>query len=425
MEIELSKIKVTGRFRTKFLDIDKLAASIEEFGLIEPIIIDENNVLIAGERRYKAHQMLKRTTIDVKYMKDLDETRKKEIEFEENIQRHAFTWQEEVTAKAQLHKLKQKIHGSAIQGHDSKGWGVTDTAMALGESIGTVSTDIQIARGMKVFPELMKEKSKTSAFKKLKQLQEAILQEELSKRLKQKGVTEHPNVINGNCIEEMKKMSAESVDLIVTDPPYGIDVDTAQTFGKSSPQNTRFEDGEFETFDLLDKAVKEMYRVLKPDRHMYMFFAIDKMTPLMKLLLKHGFEVHHIPLIWDKGSGGYPSQSTTFTHSYEPFLHISKGRRKLNGTPRDLFSIKRVPPDRKIHPTEKPCELLRDLIEFSSFPGETVLDPFSGSGATLVAAKECNRQAIGIELDTGYYTGICKRLEGGDTEAPGDEEDLP
>jgi DNA modification methylase len=411
VQIPLKDVIVGKRFRTQFVDIDKLAESISKFGLIEPVVLDEKNNLIAGERRVRAHQLLKMEVIEVRYMNDLGELEKKEIELEENIQRNAFTWQEEVTAKNQLHKLKQQIHGSAIKGHEKSGsWKLRDTAEALGESVGTVSMDIQLARGMRAFPELLKEKSKSTAYKKLKRLQEGILQNELSKRIRDKSIITHPNVINGNCIEVMAKMDAASVDLILTDPPYGIDVEKSQIFSKLSPVDTKFEDGDFETFDLLDKVIKEMYRVLKDDRHMYLFFAIEKYEALVKLLNKHGFEVHAMPLIWDKGSGSYPSQSTSFVHSYEPILHCIKGKRKLNGTPRDIFPIKRVPSGSKIHPTEKPTELLRDLIGFSTLPGETVLDCFAGSGATLVAARECSRQGIGIELDLGYYQGICKRL---------------
>lgn len=417
MKIKIKDIIIGERYRKEFPNIDTLAQSIKQFGLIHPITIDENNLLVAGERRLKACQMLNLEEVEVNYRKDLSEIEKKEIEIEENIRREQFTWPEEVTAKAQLHKLKQSIHGAAVSGHVSEGWKLQDTADALGESKSGVSQDIALARGLKAFPELLKEKSKSVAFKKLKDKQEKILQEELSKRMKDKGIISHPDVIHGNCIEEMMKMPSESIDLILTDPPYGIDIGQAQTFGKTSEQKT-YEDSDHATFDLLDKAIKEMFRVLKNDRHMYMFFAIDKYDTIITLLKKHGFEVHHIPIIWEKGSGSYPSQSTTFVHSYEPFLHISKGKRKLNGTPRDLFPIKRVPSNKKIHPSEKPTELLRDLIGFSTLPGEIVLDCFGGSGSTAVAARECNRKSVVIERDLAFYQGICKRLEGNEeTEA--------
>lgn len=413
MIVPLKSIIVGERYRKTFTNIEQLAESISKIGLLHPLVVDENNKLIAGERRYRACVSLKLTEVEVKYRNNLTDIEKLEIELEENIQREQVPWQEEVAGKAQLHKLKQKIHGQSVKGHESEGWGIKDTALSLNESVGKVSMDIQLARGMKAFPELMKEKSKTTAYKRLKALQEKILQGELDKRLVTNKQITHPDIILGDCIEVMKRLESESVDLILTDPPYGIDIGDAQTFGKSSEQKT-YIDEEFETFDMLDKAIKEMYRVLKNDRHMYIFFGITKYESILRLLLKHGFEVHRMPIIWDKGSGSYPSQSTTFVHSYEPFFHCSKGKRKLNGTPKDLFSVKRVPSNRKIHPSEKPCSLLRDLIEFSTMSGEVVLDAFAGSGASIIAAKECNRRGIGIERDAGFHSRIIKRIEEGE-----------
>lgn len=413
--IPLKDIKVGERFRKTFDGIEELAQSIREVGLISPLIIDENCALIAGERRLKACQMNALIEVEVRYIKDLTDIEKKEIELEENLHRKDFTWQEEVTAKAKLHNLKQQIYGTAVKGKAGRGWGVVQTADSLGESPAVVSSDIQLAKGLKAFPELLKEKSKTVAFKKFKKLQENILQEELAKRMKKVGLLAHPDVILGDSVEKLNQMDGNSIDLIFTDPPYGIDVDKSQTF-EISCVNTRFEDGEFETFDLLDRVIPQMYRVLKDDRHLFLFCAIDKFPTVRKLLIKHGFWVHHIPLIWNKGSGSYPSQSTTFVHSYEPIIHAMKGKRKLNGTPCDLYSIPRVPSGSKIHPTEKPTQLIREFISLATLAGEKVLDPFAGSGSTLVACKETNRVGVGIELNDVYYKGICERLNQGGTQ---------
>lgn len=412
-EVKLNEINVGDRFRKKFEDIDKLAESISKNGLIEPIIIDEHFNLIAGERRFKAHQLLAKETILARTIADLSELEKKEIEIEENVQRKAFTWQEECFAKKHLHELKQELHGSAVKGHDSSGWSMRDTAQALDESVGTVSMDIQLAKGIKAFPELMKEKSKTAAFKKLKTKQEQLLQAEMAKRIKSSGLIDRPEVMHGDCIDVMKRMDSDSIDLIVTDPPYGVDIGDAKVFKRDKALDVGFEDSDFATFDMLDRAVAEMSRILKEGSHMYIFCGIDKAGQLGRLLLKHGLTVHKFPLIWDKGSGGYPSQMTTYVHSYEVMLHCWKGKgRKLNGTPRDVFTIKRCPSGRKIHPTEKPTELLRDLINLSSNPGERVFDPFCGSGSTVVAAKETSRIGSGVELNEVYYTNICNRLGG-------------
>jgi len=416
--IKITEIQVGERFRKKFEDMDSLCTSVEKFGLIEPIILDENNVLIAGERRLKAHVMLKKTTIEFKRMEELTELEKKEVELEENIQRKAFTWQEEVNAKAELHSLKRSIHGKAVKGYKTEGWGVRDTANALGESTGTVSMDIELSKGLELFPELLKEKSKTQAFKKMKSLKKDILGRELARRLQEKGLMDNPDVTHGNCLEEMAKMEDESIDFILTDPPYGIDVGSAHTFDRMTKSHVSYEDSDFATMDLLDKAFAQFYRILKKDTHLIIFCGVDKFPTLYLLLKKHGFNPHHLPLIWDKGSGSYPSQGVTFVHSYEAIIHAVKGSAKLNGNSRDVFPIKRVPSNKKIHESEKPTELLRDFINLLSNPGDIVFDPFAGSFATLVAAKETNRRGRGVELDKVNYTNGCKRL-GGTNESTG------
>ena len=412
-KLKLTEIKVGTRFRKEFPDMQELQESIKQYGLIEPIVIDEHNNLIAGERRLRAHINLGLEEIEIKRISNLTDIEKKEIELEENIQRKQFTWQEEVEAKKQLHELKQRIHGQAPDGnpHGKKtGWGLGDTARTLGQSAASVCIDVELAEALNVFPELREEKNKSSAFKKMKKLKEKLLNEELARRMKALGVAEHPEVILGDSLVELDKLEAESFDLILTDPPYGIDVEEAYTYGKMTQTNVNFVDNEFETLNLLDKIFEKCARVLKQNRHMFVFCAIDKFGTLRDLLLKHGFKVHHIPLIWNKGSGSYPSQHKTFVHSYEGLIHAWRGNRELDGSPCDILTYKRVPANLKIHPTEKPTEMLRELIKLTTQVGEKVLDPFAGSGATLEAAKETKRQCLGIELDETYYTRIVERL---------------
>ena len=410
MILKVKDIKVGARYRKDYPAMEELAESIRKYGLIEPIVVDEEMHLVAGERRLKAHKVLGLKEIEVKYLKGLDELEKKEIELEENIQRSAFTWQEEVTAQLHLHNLKQKIHGVPKHGHKVDGWGMRDTATALGRSLGSVAMDIKLATGMKAFPELMKEKNKSTARHKLRMKQEMILQEELAKRLSAKGVFTIPDIYNDDAVSRLKKIDALSVDLIYTDPPYGIGINQASTFGKSSLQKT-YEDEEFTIFDMLDKVIEQFYRVLKMNRHGIIFCGVDKISRVMELLNKYGFWVHHMPLIWCKGSGSYASQSVTFTHSYESMIHFKKGERKINGTPTDVFVSKRVPSNQKIHPSEKPAELVREHIKLLSLPGEIVLDAFAGSGVVGEAARDAQRRSILIEKDKGYYMDILKRLK--------------
>jgi len=407
--IPVKDVRVSVRFRKKFEDMDKLATSIAQHGQIEPIVLDEDNNLIAGERRLKAHQMLKKEEIGYVVISNLSEVEKKEIEIEENIQRKAFTWQEEVQAKKDLHELKVAKHGTAIKGHESEGWKLKDTAESLCEAVGTTSMDLQLAEGMKYFPELAEETSKTTAFKKMKALKEKLLQSQLAERLKSTGLLDCPDIIHGDCIVKMREMRDETVDLVLTDPPYGIDIDKAKNFDEDSGQQM-YKDDEHYAINLMDKAFAEYYRLLKPNRHAVIFCGIDKFYQLSDLLKKQGFEVWKFPIIWDKSSGGYAGQKTSFTHSYEVFIHATKGKRNMTGDHRDVYTVKRVPSEFKIHPSEKPAELIRDLIKLLSMPAEMVLDSFGGSGVVAEAARDTGRQCKVIELDATFHKNIIERL---------------
>jgi len=218
MKLKVSEVKVGHRFREVFEGMEELKASIKKYGIIEPIVIDETNTLIAGERRLRAHKELGLEEIEVRYMNDLDTLTKKQIELEENIQRQAFTWQEEVAAKEQIHKIKKEL----FQPSEAKAnWTIEDTATLLGEKPTTTGDDIDLSKGLKVFPELVSERNKSAALKKLRNMRKDILNEELARRLRKSNLINCPELILGDCLSVMKSMDAESVNLIITDPPWG------------------------------------------------------------------------------------------------------------------------------------------------------------------------------------------------------------
>jgi len=405
-KLKLAEIKLDNRFRKKFEGIAELAKSIEQYGQFVPIIIDENKKLIAGERRLKAHEFLKLETINCIYLNDLDDITKKEIEFEENIQRRNFTWQEEINAKAEIHKLKTKIYGKAIQGGNKDGWTAQNTAIALDISTGSLSMDLQLVELTKTFPELLSEKTKSVALKKGKEKKERLYRNALSKKMEEIGMAKHPNIINGDCVLEMRKMDAESIDLIIADPPYGIDIANAI---KYRDMEVIYNDNPYDIANLIAMAFEQMFRVLKMDTHIYVFSAAGRTHITQDKLSKAGFDVHAVPLIWDKIGTSRPGTNLSFSPSYEAFVFATKGKRKLIKNHRDIFS--ESAPKKRIHPTEKPTALLRELIKLSSDPGQIVLDPFAGSGSTLQAALETQRKSIGIEKDTTYYQRICERLK--------------
>lgn len=407
MKVKIVDVKVGKKVREDYGDIEGLAQSIQKYGLFHPVIVSDAMELIAGERRFKAHVYLGLDEIEVKKIGELSKMEQAEIELEENIKRKQFTWQEEVRGKMFLDAIKKNIYGVAVQGHGSDGWGVKDTAMALGESVGEVSQDILLAKGIEMYPELKKEKNKTSAYKKLKRLKEQAIRAEIQKKLA--NVSPVESVHLGDCRKVMGKMEQE-FDLIVTDPPYGVDLLSSGKEFKQYGRDDSFEDREYETDEMLEGAFGEMYKLLKDGRHAYVFFEITRMDAFHKLLTKAGFDVDPIPIIWSKGASNSAANSDGWSRSYEAIFHCRKGRRELNRCPLDVAAFKPVPSRLKIHPVEKPVGVMKLLIEVSTLPGEAVFDPFAGSGVVGEAALKLKRNVVLIEKDKDSYNGVCERI---------------
>lgn len=409
----MSKFKVEDigikneRFRDEYGEIEELAVSIQRYGLFHPIIVDEEHNLLAGERRLKAHRLLGITEIEVKQVKDLSELEKREVEIEENLRRKDFTWQEEVRAKGEVDRIKRELYGDAIKGHGG-GWSIRDTAESLGDSLGTVSRDLRLAKAIDEFPDLIKETSKDAAWKRFQRMKERVIVDELASRVEI--VVDTKCLVHGDSKVEMRKLDARSVDLVFTDPPFAIALDKG--FKSADAWAGKVYDDELQSvMNTISLVVKECYRVLKDDRHMYLWFAIQHYEYVYKMLTDVGFNVNAVPCMWHKtGGAGAGGSEYAYASNYEMFFLCMKGRRALNKLGQSNVWVEpRVAPQRKVHPTEKPTGLIRKIIEQSSLPGELVGDPFAGSSSTLIAGLECNRNVWGCEIDKEYYSqGVLK-----------------
>lgn len=207
----------------------------------------------------------------------------------------------------------------------------------------------------------------------------------------------------GDCLEIMNEIPEKSVDLILTDSPYGFGYQSNMKKNKDLPmfydRNTSW----------LNEWLYKANKILKDDGHLYMFAPVQKIDEF-KQKIENFFIIKNI-LIWDKKSFGMGDLYGQYAPSYEFIIFAVKEQgKKLNGKrERDLLSFNKCKPE--LHPTQKPVELLKYLIEKSSNENDTVLDPFMGSGSTGVAAKELNRNFIGIELDENYFNIAKERIE--------------
>ena len=210
------------------------------------------------------------------------------------------------------------------------------------------------------------------------------------------------NLRQGDCLEIMKDIPDGSVDLVITDPPYGIDF---QSHHRKEMHPKIWND---KVLDWLEKYVDECFRILKDNTAVY-FFCSWHNVDIFKQSIEKKFKIKNI-LIWEKNNTSMGDLKASYAPKYEMIIFAHKGRKLLNGF-RYADIIKANITGNKLHPTEKPVDLLELFIKNSSDENAVVFDGFMGSGSTGVACVNTNRNFIGIELDENYFNIAKERIE--------------
>ena len=220
----------------------------------------------------------------------------------------------------------------------------------------------------------------------------------------------------GDCLELMRGVGTESIDLIVTDPPYkvatgGVPNETNNVIlNKNRPKGILTEHSQLiKIIPKFSDWIPECYRVLKNGTHAYFMINSSNLIELANGIEKAGFKIHNI-LTWKKNNCT-PSQF--YMKNCEFVIFCRKGKAKyINniGDSKTVHEFNNIS-GKKVHPTEKPIELMKFYIENSSEENDTVLDPFMGSGSTGVACVNTFRNFIGFEIDENYFNIATKRIE--------------
>jgi len=212
----------------------------------------------------------------------------------------------------------------------------------------------------------------------------------------------------GDCIEILREFPGESIDLILTDPPYGVNSKEANGIDYKD----RFYD--------VGKVSRELFRILKNNNRAYIFTAQKTFIEVVKEFENSRFKLHQT-LIWFRPNlaGGTKKKTYDFTSVYEQILNLHKGKpaklKKVEGF-NNLDVLKYTQPqsnlkkDRRFHVHQKPLKLIEHLIAVSTDRHNLVLDCFAGSGTTLVACERLDRRWIGIEVNPEYCEIAKRRL---------------
>lgn len=348
--------------------VEYVANSIKEFGFKVPIIIDKNNIIVAGHTRYKASKLLGIDEVPCIVADDLTEEQIKAFRLVDNKSAELATWN--------LDLLNMELES------------ITDLDMELFDF--NIEKDLKEVVDDDYEVELPEEpKSKLGDIYKL-----------------------------GNhylmCGDSTKKedvdrlMNNQLADLIVTDPPYNVNYE-GKTEDSLKIMNDNLEDTSFYSF--LKQAFDNLFVYTKEGGAVYIFHADTEGLNFRKAFKDSGYKLAQC-LVWIKNTFVMGRQDYQWRH--EPILYGWKlGASHYFVDDRTLDTVLEFDkPNRNAeHPTMKPIELIAYLIKNSSKKDEIVLDLFGGSGSTLIACEQLERKAYMMELDPRYCDVIIDRWE--------------
>ena len=373
--------------------VEAVAKSIKEFGFKVPIIIDKNNVIVAGHTRLKAAKKLGLKDVPVIVADDLTDDQIKAFRLADNKVGEIATWNDELL----LEELKQ----------------------------------IDFDMTMFNFEEPLEATLNEDDF----DIDEAI--ESISVPVSKRGqiwlLGNHKLICGDSTTDDvLTLMGGEKADLYLSDPPYNVAVSNSQGM---TIENDDMSDSEFKEF--LSKAFYQVERVLKNGAAFYVFHADTEGLNFRAALLENGLTIkqnliwvknqfivgrqdyqwQHEPCLygWKEGASHYftknRKQSTIIDDSINfDLLTAEELRTMLKDIQTSILKFDK-PSKNTDHPTMKPLSLIERLIRNSSRKGQLVLDTFGGSGTTLLAAEKLNRKCYMVEYDPKYVDVIIQRYE--------------
>jgi len=420
------------RARKDYKDIASLASDIKRRGLIHPIAVmekDEGFLLLAGGRRLVATRQAGIPEIECKiFPPGLDELEIKSIELMENVMREDLDYADRVFLEREIFLLQQKIHGIKLStSPDAPGVSQTDVANMMGISREKLRQDLELAETMDRFPgvEWKTLKNRQEALKLQTNIERVIVRQEAVKRFEQEvGTTQQEKYIKriansyivGDFFELVKQIPSNSIDLVEIDPPYAINLEKLKKKDGIGEYNFNEDgyneiDGE-EYASFMQNTFRECYRVMAPNSWLLCWFGPEPwFNSVLTWLRNYDFIVRGIPCVWVKPTGQTNSPMRHLASAYEMFFYAKKGDPIINRQGMtNTFQYPPAPPTSKIHPTERPVELMADILTTFTGEGSRILVPYAGSGNTILAAYQNKMTAIGFDLGSLHKEAYIARL---------------
>lgn len=405
------------RQRRELPGIPILAESIQRLGLINPITVTRDLVLVAGERRYTACKSLGWSSIPAQFIEDLDPSALRAIELEENIKRVDLPWQDQVRAIQEYHSFQRSQRPDWVQ---------ASTADALGIAQAEVSEKLMVADELTKGNPRVVEAPKYSVAKGivLRDRERAGASEvaKLSTVLSTTsttvaGTTIAPvkavlpasaddgsdTIINADFNSWAPTYSGPKFNLIHCDFPYGIGAgDFAQS---SASAHGGYEDSADTYWTLCRTLAANLDRLASESCHLIFWFSLTHYQSTLDFLTTEtDFVVNPFPLIWLKSdnAGILPDPARGPRRIYETAFFASRGDRKIVQAVANAYA---APTVRDRHMSEKPTPVLGHFFRMVADHHTLLLDPTAGSGSSIRAAEAAGvKHALGLELNPEYVT---------------------
>lgn len=462
--INLDDVIIPDRLRKEYGDLDGLAQSISDKGLIQPIVLNRESdgtfSLLAGGRRTAALKLLGQSRIvygvHFVYKTDLPADVRLELEVEENIQRLDMTWQERVDAIWKIHSLKVKV--ASEQDID---WGHEETGALCGMKRANVQLSIQVAKAIAAGNEqvaaagsvrealgLLLKQKEDATMRKLASIHVGASTLASTKIEDEVGVSEdgsdpnelpawvgdavhvqnlpeatdgevmiHPKetvaiskmFLNVNCLEWLSEQPDDSLKVTtLTDPPFAIDMDMIQQDGGGmNIESVRETHNVDDNLSLLDTFLKLLYKKTTSGNYAVLFCDAIHFAWLVNKAASHGWKVQRWPLVWVKSHQCQNMAAQyNFTKATEFAIVMRKGDATLvNSASRNWIEVNGllVKKDIPDHPFVKPPELWQWIADKVALKGSTIYDPFAGRNSGPLALLRQGYKVLANEIDEDHY----------------------
>lgn len=428
-------ITVPPRQRKDVGDLSNLKASIKTLGLLEPIVVTPDNQLVAGERRLRACLELQLADVPV-HVLNLQGWHIPLAELEENIRRKEYTWQEQVCAIADVHNARTRDAAAR-----SESWGMSDTGNLLGVSNANVCYCTQLAERLRANDtELLGASGVTDAYRilcerKLAEAQSRLvgMATALPTTVTAPAVGEPPPgeacatlvvpqrpaglhcTLSNQPFEEWKKtVQPGAFTHIYTDPPYAIDMDNLSQDGVGMQiDNVRETHNILQNTALLGDFIDWACHTL-PDNGWLVVWCDYTMWDTLVGWIGEDLRVQRWPLVWIKQNqpcmNAMPYSNFTKTHECALVACGCKATLSVAGP----FAHWLGTSDKTFHnptnPFWKPIQLHHYILDAISRVGDTICDPFAGSGSIPYACQRSGRSVLANEVDPLHYNDMRTRL---------------